>query len=423
MAHDVLFTVSAPGRPVAERAAPTGAPEAISRNVPVGRMVGVDLARGLAVLGMYAAHVGPDPEIGGFRGWLMELAQGRSSALFAFLAGLSIVLLTGRRTPATGRAGRQAVVRVVIRAVVLVALGTALTMLGTSIEVILAYYGVCFLLVLPLYRLRPAALAAIAAGSVLVLPQVLFVVQRSIDQGSWAEAVTRHDPLAHVGGTDGVIGLMFTGDYPVLAWVPFLIAGMAVARLDLRSAAVRARLAMAGGALALVGYGGSWLALHLIPGVVPGISMFGQDAVRGGARSAWWSDAAGFPSGDGDSASWLWAASPHSETTLSVIAGTGVALLVLVVCTDAVARWRAVRRVAMPVIAVGSMPLTVYVLHILVVKALGLDLGDLPGPPMAVLLAFAVAAMLLAVVWSSFFRRGPLEYALHGATRISRYVA
>ncbi|MFF3563818.1 heparan-alpha-glucosaminide N-acetyltransferase domain-containing protein [Streptomyces sp. NPDC002574] len=423
MAHDVLFTVSAPGRPVAERAAPTGAPVGTAGNTSVGRMVGVDLARGLAVLGMYAAHVGPDPSVGGFQGWLMEVAQGRSSALFAFLAGFSIVLITGRYAPATGRAGRQAVVRVVVRAVILVALGTALTLLGTSVEVILAYYGVCFLLVLPLYRLRPAVLAAIAAGSVLVLPQALFVVQRSIDQGSWAEVVTRHDLLAHVGGTDGVIGLMFTGDYPVLAWVPFLIAGMAVARLDLRSAAVRARLAMTGGALALVGYGGSWLALHLIPGVVPGISTFGVDAERGGARSAWWSDAAGFPSGDGDSASWLWAASPHSETTLSVVAGTGVALLVLVGCTDAVARGRTVRRVATPVIAVGSMSLTFYVGHILAIKALGLNLDDLPGPPMGVLLAFVAAALLPAFVWSSFFRRGPLEYALNRATLISRYVA
>lgn len=423
MAHDVLFTVSAPGRPVAERAAPTGAPVGTTGQAPVGRMVGVDLARGIAVFGMFAAHVGPDPAIGGFRGWMMELAQGRSAALFAFLAGFSVVLITGRQAPLTGRAGRQAVVRVMIRAVILVALGTALTMSGTSIEVILAYYGVCFLLVLPLYRLRPAVLAAIAAVSVLVLPQALFVVQRSIDQGSWAEVVTRYDPLAHVSGTDGVIGLMFTGDYPVLAWVPFLIAGMAVARLDLRSATVRARLAMTGGALALVGYGGSWLALHLIPGVVPGISMFGADAERGGARSAWWSDAAGFPSGDGDSTSWLWAASPHSETTLSVIAGTGVALLVLVGCTDAVTRRRTVRRIAMPVIAVGTMSLTVYVGHILAVEALGLNLDDLPGPPAAILLAFVAAAILAAVVWLSFFRRGPLEYALNKATRLSRYVA
>ncbi|GAA4547868.1 hypothetical protein [Streptomyces collinus] len=49
----------------------------------------MDLARGLAVFGMYAAHVGPDPAQGGVAGHLMELAHGRASALFAFLAGFS----------------------------------------------------------------------------------------------------------------------------------------------------------------------------------------------------------------------------------------------------------------------------------------------------------------------------------------------
>ncbi len=47
-------------------------------------------------------------------GFFMELAHGRASALFAFLAGFSIALITGRLK--TGRAGRQAVAKVVIRA-------------------------------------------------------------------------------------------------------------------------------------------------------------------------------------------------------------------------------------------------------------------------------------------------------------------
>ncbi|MET9966567.1 hypothetical protein ABZZ80_11810 [Streptomyces sp. NPDC006356] len=57
----------------------------------------------------------------------MEVAHGRASALFAFLAGFSIMLMAGRRAPKTGRAGRQAVAKVVIRALVLPVLGTWLT--------------------------------------------------------------------------------------------------------------------------------------------------------------------------------------------------------------------------------------------------------------------------------------------------------
>jgi hypothetical protein len=56
-----------------------------SGRVPVGRLIGVDLARGLAVFGMYAAHVGPDPSQGGVTGHLMEPAHGRACALFASL--------------------------------------------------------------------------------------------------------------------------------------------------------------------------------------------------------------------------------------------------------------------------------------------------------------------------------------------------
>ncbi|CAL9337608.1 hypothetical protein SUDANB1_00194 [Streptomyces sp. enrichment culture] len=156
---------------------PVGAPE--TTRPSTGRLIGVDLARGLAVFGMYAAHGGPDPAQGGLAGHLMELAHGRAAALFAFLAGFSIMLITGRRTPKTGRAARQAIARVVIRALVLLVLCTALTLTGTPVEVILAFYGLYFLLVLPLYRLTAGPLAIIAVTGALVLPQILYVVQQA----------------------------------------------------------------------------------------------------------------------------------------------------------------------------------------------------------------------------------------------------
>ena len=67
------------------------------------RLVGVDVARCLALLGMVATHVllGQEPD-----GSLTDsqwLAGGRAAALFAVLAGVSIALMTGRRTPVRGR--------------------------------------------------------------------------------------------------------------------------------------------------------------------------------------------------------------------------------------------------------------------------------------------------------------------------------
>ncbi|MEU6576782.1 heparan-alpha-glucosaminide N-acetyltransferase domain-containing protein, partial [Streptomyces sp. NPDC046805] len=192
-----------------------------------GRLVGIDLARGLAVFGMYSAHVGPDAAtVGGPVGILLETARGRSSALFALLAGFSLVIITGRPYPRVGRAGRRAVARVVIRAFILLVLGYALTALNTDVDVILSFYGLLFLAVLPLYRLRARALALIAAAGALITPALLYVIRDSIAGGSWADAVIARDPLARLTGTDGFIELLFTGDYPVLTWVPFLVAGM-----------------------------------------------------------------------------------------------------------------------------------------------------------------------------------------------------
>lgn len=225
------------------------------------RLIGLDLARGLAVFGMYAVHVGPAPGQGGVIGFLMDLAQGRSSALFAVLAGFAVALITGRRTPKTGQAGRQAVAKVVVRAVILLALGTALTMTGTPVVPILAFYGLFFLLVLPLYRLGARPLALIAAGWALVGPQLLYVLRPVVGDRAFPT----------VGQADGIVSLFFTGGYPALTWVPFVIAGMAVARLDLAATAVRIRLALTGVALAVTGYGGSWLALRLVPGAAEAV--------------------------------------------------------------------------------------------------------------------------------------------------------
>ncbi|ALC20125.1 DUF418 domain-containing protein [Streptomyces pristinaespiralis] len=396
-----------------ETPAPAGPPY----TSPTGRLVGLDLARGLAILGMYSAHVGPDPSVGGALGWAMEAARGRSATLFAVLAGFTLVILTGRPRPRTGRAGRQAVGKVLIRSFSLIALGYVLTSLDTHVLVILSYYGVLFLLALPLYRLRAAALVAIAATSALVMPHVLYLLRAAVDDGSWSDTLIAHDPLARATDSDGIVELFVTGAYPVLTYLPYIVTGMAVARLDLRRPGVVGRVGLLGGVLAVSGYGGSWLALRLVPGALEGVR---EASATGTAASAWWSDAVGANPVPGMPA-WLLVAAPHSQTTLSVVANTGVALAVVAACLIGTGRSARLRWVATPVSAVGSIALTVYAGHIVAIDALGT--GDLPdSAALPVLLSFAAAAMLFAVVWTRCFRRGPLEYLLHVLTMPARLI-
>ncbi|MFI6438404.1 DUF418 domain-containing protein [Streptomyces sp. NPDC050759] len=365
---------------------------------------------------MYAAHFGPDPAIGGPLGFVMEWARGRSATLFALLAGFSLVLITGRPQPRTGSAGRQAVGRIVIRSLVLIPLGFALTALGTDVDVILAFYGALFLAVLPLYRLRARTLAVIATACALVMPQVLYVIRESIYNGEWADTIIAYDPVARLSGTDGLVELLFTGEYPVLTWAPFLIAGMAVARLDLTRGRVRLQLALTGGALAVLGYGGSWLALSLVPGAQSSIAA----ATEGDSgASAWWSDTVGYLS-DGAPATWLLVGVPHSQTTFSILGNTGVAFAVIAACVAATESLPRVTRLATPVSAVGMIALTAYVLHVLAIAAVGME--EETGPALLALTCAIAAAMVLAVFWARRFRRGPLEYVLNGATGVARYI-
>jgi uncharacterized membrane protein YeiB len=379
----------------------------------VGRLVGLDLARGLAVFGMYAVHVGPAPGQDGGIGFLMELAQGRSSALFAVLAGFAVALIAGRRTPKTGLAGRQAVAKVIIRAVILMALGTALTLTGTPVVPILAFYGLFFLLVLPLYRLGAKPLALIAVGWAMVGPQLLYALK----------PVVGGRVFLSYGQADGLVSLFFTGGHPALTWVPFVISGMAVARLDLATTTVRIRLALTGVALALTGvalavtgYGGSWLALRLVPGAAEAV----RKAEEGPGMSSMSSVSPDSIGTFGDSPAGMLAAAPHSEATLSIVGNTGVAILVITACMVAMDAFPRLRRLASPVIAVGSMSLTAYVFHIVAIWLL--DTEEATVQRFYVLLGFIASVTPLAALWSRFFQRGPLEWLMARATGITRRI-
>jgi uncharacterized membrane protein YeiB len=388
----------------------------------MGRLVGVDLARALAVFGMYIVHIAPmDSPSGSVGSWVYFLAEGRSSALFATLAGFSLMLIAGRREPKTGLAGRQAKARIAIRAVILLALGTVLAMEYGDI-IILAYYGVYFLLALLLVRRSARTLAIIAAGIALVMPQLAFVLKMWLSD-SVQQTINAYDPLERLS-TVGVLDLLLTGLYPTITWMAFVTTGMALARLDLSAVAVQRRLAVLGAGLAAGAYG---LAM-LLSGTSAVLSFGGGGGPPSGSGAGSMGSGSGFSgsmgSGSGGpelSASDLLGAVSHTGTTFDTIGCAGVAILVIVGATAAMDRLPRLCRLAKPVIAVGTTSLTAYVGHFLAQSAwpasgAGTTKSWLP------VLTYILTAIVFATVWSRFFRRGPLEYLLNAATKPAQYI-
>jgi len=361
---------------------PAGASNALGQSVPRqsavgrglawaggsgGRISGLDLARAAALIGMFAAHVGDAGTRGPSKaGWhWLWVADGRPSALFAVLAGVTISLLVSR--DAAGPA--HAAVRIGVRGAVLVLAGYALDALGTPVDVILTNLGLMFIIVLPAIRWRPSALAVVG-----VAVMVVGGLQWPHVMGVW----------------DGIpIAEKFTSiNYPAMAWTGYLLVGMAVGRLRLRDKDVQRRLMWVGTLVAGAAYGS---------GVLRGASAPWKPlwfAER--LRESWFSIA------------------PHSNTPLELLGNTGVALLVIGVCLW-ISRPRAW---LLPALAFGSMSLTMYTAHLLVIVAVGTPMVSAPSN--TALVAMTASLMALATAWRLALGVGPLERAL---TWISTAVA
>lgn len=363
------------------------------------RIVGIDAARALALVGMFATHLLPLAGPAGGATLTGLVADGRASALFAVLAGVGIALSTGGASRPRDRAAhRTAAAGLLVRAGLVGLLGLLLVGLDPPVAVILAYYGLLFVVAVPLLRLPGWVLAA---GAVLAggLTPVLSQVWRTGGPSGPGNQVGL-GALATPGELFTTLAL--TGYYPVLTWTTYLLAGMAVGRLDLRSVRVAWRL-LAGGALLAVAARAT-SALLMGPG--GGAAAIGEAALAlrsyGTTRTdTWW---------------WLAVDLPHTGAPLDLVHTTGTALAVLGAML-LLARYA--RPLALLPAAVGSVPLTLYTVHVVAITAYR---GE-PAENGTLFLAHVLVAAVIGVVLRMAGLRGPLETLVSAAGRGARTLA
>ncbi|TNM70479.1 DUF1624 domain-containing protein [Streptomyces sp. NP160] len=461
----------------AEALLPAPRPQGDATATPVpapgkrSRLRGVDLARGLAVLGMFAAHAAAAPTLlAGDPATWGGVVHGRSSILFATLAGVSVALMTGRSAPPGDDEVVAARTRVLVRAVCLFALGGLLQFLSSPVAVILEHYALLLVLCVPLLRARPRTLLLTAAGVAVVVPSLRALLQAVEGVNGWV-------------GFGGELGaLAVQGPYPVVVWAAFVLTGLAVGRCDLSAARVRRALVVGGVCLAVLGYGGSWAVTQAFPAVDPASSSAsswasswassssasdaetsgsggsdpglepGEDVDLSGSTCQRWSEGTvycasddgpsafnpdgtqGDPGADGSgTTSWRDALSPaqflgaqaHSATTPEVLGSGGVALAVLGAClwlADALGRRRG-SWVVTPLVAVGAMPLTAYCAHVVALALTSHDAYGGSGEPSwlagswQLWALFAGTALVVCPLWTRFAGRGPLERLLSWTAR------
>jgi hypothetical protein len=330
----------------------------------VPRLFGVDAARGVALLGMFAAHtIGIGTE---------QFFDGRSAILFATVAGVSLGLITGGTEPPPGGRGILRVV-VLVRACVLVLLGLLLTaVVRPPIAVILDFYGFAFVLLLGVLFSSRALLVFCAAVVAFIGPPIVV-------------AVTTDATLDDVPAPLQVFAnWLFFGPYPVVVWLAFPLVGLVLARSGLHRRRTALAALLGGSAAALVGYGSAL--------VIPGTDI-----------------------------------SAHSGTTAEVLGSGGVAVAVvgglslLDSATGIGERVARVLRIVLaPTAAAGAMALTLYTVHA-VVLAIVQQTAEVPQRwqvPAWLFVVLAGATLVIAPLWQRLFGSGPLERGLRELTRL-----
>lgn len=355
-----------------------------------GRLVGLDVARCLALLGMVATHVLPGTDPDGALTTTQWLAGGRASALFAVLLGVSLALVSGGSRPHRGRLLARDAAGLVVRAVLVAGLGLLLGMLETGVAVILTYYAVVIMLALPFLALGARSLLGLAVAWAVLSPVVSQILRPELPPRQFESPAP--EQLAEPGRL--LAELLFTGYYPAFCWLAYALLGMGLGRLDLRPVGTALRVALVGLIVAVTATLASWV-------VSAAVGFTGADlaAVEGGMFGQ-------TPVGE-----WRWLAvvAPHSTTPFDLVQTGGSAMLVTGSCLLLVAGARLLGEGAVRVLAVvfgaGTATLSLYSLHVVMRT-------EQVWPPEEVdsLRWHLLVLLWLGAVLVALGRRGPLEW-------------
>ncbi|MGO3151144.1 MAG: heparan-alpha-glucosaminide N-acetyltransferase domain-containing protein [Galactobacter sp.] len=398
------------------------------------RIVALDIARGLAVIGMIAAHtlalpgrfVWTEPTT-----WL-DIVDGRSSILFGLLAGISVALMTGRNRVPSGPELGPMRLKLLARGLLIFGIGFVLEMFGTPVAVILCFYGIIYMCAVLVIGLRVRTLLIWAASLAVAGPVAIAA-------------------LTAMGDGDGLTFLL-GGTYSMVVWAALMFGGLALGRLDVTRRKVAAIGLAVGVGMAGVGYtvgtvwgnagsydysGGDDFSSSSSDDDWSGETVPGEDvdlsgklcneysegyvdcypedgdfaSLDDGDSSSYYGDEdsgwfAYAPMGDGEGglSGMFLSSSAHSGGSMEIIGSGGFALAVvcLLLLTGS-----ALRYVLLPIAALGSMPLSAYSAHVVLLWVLSVLLGWESEAGQFWVVTGTV--MVGCTVWALLAGRGPLE--------------
>ena len=320
------------------------------------RLVGLDLARGVAVVSMLVAHLSP---VGG----LLDVTEYLTAPLFAVVIGAAMGIQLDRRHPGIV----PFLVSNLQRGLVLVVLGVVLQLVYGQIDVVLPYLGLLVLVLAPIAVLihhAPILTLGFAAAGTVLGPLVTERARDAEVGSSWPGVVS------------DLVRWLATGEhYRLVSFLPMALAGLALASV-LTTARTKGR--------------NGWGVAGVLVGAAAGAYLLGATSSDGAAAYS------------GSSAEVLGASLLASGVVVA-------AFLVADLAEDRGAtRWLA------PVVDTGRLALTAYTLQVLWLVLVSVVRGrGVADDSWLVLLTTTLVVVGGCWALARWWGTGPLEWLLH----------
>ncbi len=346
------------------------------------RIVGIDMARSLAIFFMVIENYKNAMEAHGGPGWLASfftLIRGHAAPAFVTLMGVGLALLAHKALE-TGDPvlRRESTSRIIKRGVFLVVLGVLNYQIWPGD--ILHFYG--FYMALCALFLFRASWTPLAAAAVVVM--LTYALGPFVDlMAGWENGFRWYNGYLTPRGF--MRNTFMNGYHPVFPWTAYALAGMWLARRPIFDNAGRRRYL-----------------LIFIP-----LAVFFKIALSlpGFERIYFVTDtAAGFDSG-------IWRLLLMWPHPLHLLLNQLVAIAAILVCLELAERFRT-SRIIEALAATGRMSLTHYLAHTTLVLGPMFLLDVLPQSRMTsfvIACAFFAAAITFTLLYSKRFKLGPLE--------------
>jgi len=227
-----------------------------------------------------------------------------------------------------------------------------------------------------------------------------------------------------IGPTGPGLALTIFNFYPLTAWLALMLVRMGIGRLSLGSTAVAASLVGVGVALAVIGFGCGALVDTYVTYQEPSESSsesssssasFAESGTMDSPSAGYW-DRIEYGGPIVNAVDSVLSSSPHSGGILELFGSGGFAMAVIGMC---VLSSRGLRWMLTPLAAMGSMPLTAYVAHVVIVFVVSGGPAGTFTQTMGLWAWSAAGVIGGCAVWKANGGRGPLERLVAASASIA----